>query len=63
VALHYEHPDRRRSVVKSTKFAWAKLRLSRRGGEVEDELFSDTCELETLLPGNRPAAEGFVGRP
>jgi hypothetical protein len=62
-ALHYEHPDRRRSVVKNTKFAWAKLRLLRRGGAVEDELFSDACELETLLPGNRPAGEGYVGTP
>jgi len=63
VALHYEHPDRRRSVIKSTKFAWAKLRLSRRDGHVEDELFSDVCELETLLPGNRPATDGYIGKP
>jgi hypothetical protein len=62
VALHYDHPDGKRSVVKSTKLAWAKLRLMRRGGEVDDELFSDACELETLLPGNVPAGDGYVGR-
>jgi hypothetical protein len=63
VALHYENPDRRRRVVKSTKMAALKLRLCRRSGEVESELFSDACELETLLPGNEPGADGFVGRP
>lgn len=63
VALNYEHPDRHRSPIKSTKFASLKLRLLRRNGEVEDELFSDACELETLLPANRPATEGYVGRP
>ena len=62
-ALHYENPDRHRSVIKSTKMATVKLRLSRRDGELVSELFSDACELETLLPGNRPTTDGFIGRP
>jgi len=62
VALHYAQPDRRRAVVKNTKFAAIRLRLCRRDGELEDEMFSDACELETSLPGNIPANEGFVGR-
>ncbi len=63
VALHYENPDREVSVVKSTKLANLKLRLLRRSGEVEHELASDACELETLLPDNVPAGGGFVGKP
>lgn len=62
VALHYENPNRHRSTIKSTKFASLKLRLLRRSGEVEDELFSDACEFETLLPHNRPTGDGYIGR-
>lgn len=62
VALHYAQPDRKRSVVKSTKFATVKLRLCRRGGGVEEEFFSDAGELETLLPGNVPVGDEFVGQ-
>lgn len=61
VALHYEQPDRQRAVVKNTKFAAIKLRLFRRNGELEDEMSSDACALETRLPGNRPDNEGFLG--
>jgi len=61
IALHYGHPDRKRSVVKNTKFASLRLRLLRQDGSLEDEFSSEVCELETLLPGNRPANEGFVG--
>jgi hypothetical protein len=62
VALHYENPDRTRVVVKSTKFANLKLRLLRRNGDVQEELSSDRCELETLLPGNVPDSGGYIGR-
>ena len=61
-ALHYDQPDRKRVVVKNTKFATLKLRLCRRTGEVEHALFSQACELETLLPGNVPAGDGYIGR-
>jgi hypothetical protein len=61
IALHYGHPDRKRSVVKNTKFASLRLRLMRNDGTLEDEFSSQVCELETLLPGNRPAGEGFLG--
>jgi hypothetical protein len=60
--LHYQQPNRKRAVVKNTKFAALKLRLCRANGEVEDELFSDACELETLLPGNVPRTEGYIGQ-
>lgn len=64
VALHYEHPDRKRSVVKNTKFARLHLRLSRLAdGGVEQELSSDACELETLLPHNRPDGPAYFGAP
>jgi hypothetical protein len=63
VALHYENPNRKRSVIKSTKLAAVKLRLLRRDGDLVSELFSDACELETSLPGNQPATDGFIGRP
>ena len=38
------------------------LRLCRASGEVEDELFSEACELETRLPGNMPRTEGYIGQ-
>ena len=60
-ALHYPHPDRRRSVVKSTKFAALHLRLLDLEGNLLDQFTSRACELETLLPGNVPASEGYVG--
>ena len=63
VALHYEHPDGKRSVVKSTKFAAIRLRLLRADGTLQDELAGDACELETLLPGNLPAGPGYFGEP
>lgn len=62
VALHYGNPDRKRSVVKNTKFATLKLRLSKLGGGIVDELFSDVCEFESLLPANRPAGDGYLGQ-
>ena len=63
VALHYANPDRKRSVVKSTKFASLKLRLFRHDGALEDELASEECELETLLASNVPAGESYFGQP
>ncbi|MDP2228442.1 MAG: hypothetical protein Q8J78_13305 [Moraxellaceae bacterium] len=64
VALHYDHPDGRRSVIKNTKFASGRLRLFMQGSnEVLRELNSDYFELETLLPGNLPTAKGYVGIP
>lgn len=63
VALHYEHPSRKRSVVRNTKFASLRLRLVRLAdGVVEEELASEACELETLLPRNKPASDGYVGQ-
>lgn len=64
VALHYEHPDGRRSVVKNSKFATGRLRLFERGHQVPvAELSSECFELETLLPGNVPGDRGYVGVP
>lgn len=64
VAVHYEHPDRKRSVVKNTKFARLQLRLTRRSdAALEAELTSDDCELETLLPHNKVDGPGFFGKP
>ncbi len=60
-ALNYDNPDGHRSVVKNTKFATIQLRLCALTGEVEDELASEACELETLLPDNRPASDGYIG--
>jgi hypothetical protein len=62
VALHYGNPDRKRSVVKNTKFAKLKLRLARLDGGVEHELASDVCEFETLLPRNVPGSDEYLGR-
>jgi hypothetical protein len=62
-ALHYAHPDRLRSVIKNTKFASLKLRLCTHDGTVQDELESDVCELETLLPRNAPSSDGYFGSP
>lgn len=64
VALHYQHPDRRVSVVKNTKFAALTLRLfERRATTPLRELTSGVCELETLLPSNLPRGPGYVGTP
>lgn len=62
-ALHYTQPDRSRSVVKSTKFAALKLRLLTRDGQLQDEFTSEVCELETLLPTNKPSTDGYFGTP
>jgi hypothetical protein len=61
--LHYENPDRTRSVVRNTKFATLKLRLRNRAGELEEELSSKCCELETLLAHNVPNCSGYIGEP
>lgn len=63
VAVHYEHPDRSRSVVKNTKFAALRLKLLRADGTLEDELAGQACELETLLPGHRPPSAAYFGTP
>ncbi|MGH8493827.1 MAG: hypothetical protein ACRERR_12110 [Moraxellaceae bacterium] len=63
VALNYEHPSGARSVVKNTKFARGRLRLSESGGELLRELTSDCFELETLLPSNVPASSAYVDTP
>lgn len=62
-ALHYDNPDGHRSVIKNTKFGSIQLRLRARTGEIEDELLSEACELETLLPGRQPTGPGYVGVP
>jgi hypothetical protein len=62
-ALHYDHPDRNQSVVRNTKFAALKLRVSRRGGDVEDELVSNVCELETLRAATLQPCSGYIGTP
>lgn len=63
VALNYEHPGGARSVVKNTKFARGRLRLSENGGQLLTELNSDCFELETLLPANAPASSAYVDTP
>jgi hypothetical protein len=64
VALHCEHADGSRAVVKNTKFASGRLRLYERGARTPlAELHSEDFELETVLPGNVPADRGFVGEP
>lgn len=64
VALHYEHPGGARSVVKNTKFATGRLQLFELGQQSPIAgLSSDCFELETLLPGNRPADRAYVGVP
>lgn len=62
VALHYHHPDKRVSVVKNTKFAALRLKLTElASGRQVVELVSDRCELETLLPENVPATDRYEG--
>ena len=63
VALNYADPQRKRAVVNNTKFATLRLRLVHRNGELQEELASEVCELETLLPGTAPKGRGYVGRP
>lgn len=64
VALNYEHPDGRRSVVKNTKFAAGRLRLFEKDAPTAlCELNSEFFELETLLPDNVPGNLGYVGLP
>lgn len=64
VALHYDHPDGARSVVKNTKFASGRIRLlERRGDRLVKELSSNFFELETLLPGNLPSSRSYEGIP
>ncbi len=61
VALHYNHPNGQRSVVKNTKFADIQLRLYDREHHCLDTLHSSLCELETLMPWNSASA-GFTGQ-